>query len=464
MYVQSFKVDKERVLPSLSIANYDTAETLKGGNTKLKRHADGAQMLDLKFIRENPEAVRKGAALKRIHVDLGKLLSLDQEVRPLQSEWESLQAERNSLSKTIGKAVPAERDALKDKVQTIKTRMEQVEHELKAKKSALDELLLLVPQPPRADVPVGKDDSENVEVKRFGTPKKFTFKPKDHVQLGEKLGLIDIPRGVKLAGSRSFVLKGDGARLEQAVMRFTYDLLLARGFTPLSIPVLVTEEAMTGTGYFPTGREQAYYIEKDKLALVGTAEVSLTSFHAGELLKEAELPLRYMAWSSCFRREAGTYGKDTSGLYRVHQFQKIEQVIVGPADESKSAAFHDELLANAEAVLEALELPYRVVYVCTGDLGQGQVRKHDIETWMPSRQAYGETHSCSTFHEFQARRLNLRYKDSQGVNRICHTLNNTAVASPRILIPLLENHQDEQGRIVVPKALRPYLGNQELIG
>ena len=261
---------------------------------------------------------------------------------------------------------------------------------------------------------------------------------------------------MKLAGSRSYVLKGLGAQLEQAVLRLTIDHLLRKGYTQLSIPVLVKEEAMEGTGYFPSGREQAYLVERDQLVLVGTAEVSLTSYHAGEILKEEQLPLRYMAQSNCFRREAGTYGKDTAGLYRVHQFQKIEQVVISRGDPADSDALHNELLGNAEEILQALELPCRVVYVCTGDLGQGQVRKHDIETWMPSRKAYGETHSCSTFHDFQARRLKLRYKDKSGQNLFCYTLNNTAIATPRVLIPLLENHQQADGSVRIPKALQPY--------
>ncbi|MCX6110744.1 MAG: serine--tRNA ligase [Proteobacteria bacterium] len=421
-------------------------------------------MLDIKFIREHIDLVRRGAADKRNPIDLDRLLALDSSIRPLQTQWETLQAERNSLSKTIGKSQPAEREALKARVGAIKAEMEGLDEQLKTQKAAFDQLMLLVPQPARADVPVGKDDSENVELRRVGTPPAFAFAPKDHVTLGESLGIIDIARGVKLAGSRSYVLKGDGARLEQAVLRFAYDFLIGRKFTPMSVPVMVNEEAMTGTGYFPTGRDQAYLVERDQMVLVGTSEVPLASYHSGEILPESDLPVRIMALSSCFRREAGTYGKDTSGLYRVHQFQKIEQVVIGPADIETSAALHDELLGNAEALLQALELPYRVVYVCTGDLGQGQVRKHDIETWMPSRKAYGETHSCSTFYEFQARRLQLRYKDKSGQNRVCHTLNNTAVASPRILIPLLECHQDEHGRVNIPKVLRPYMGGQERIG
>ena len=421
-------------------------------------------MLDIRFIREQSDSVRRGATRKRLPVDLDRLLALDGEMRPLQNEWEELQAQRRTLSQAIGKAPPAERDALKAQVQDLKARQDAAEARLKDLRASFDELMLLVPQPPRDDVPDGRDDQDNVEVRRWGTLPSFGFEPKGHMQLGEALGIIDVPRGVKLAGSRSYILRGDGARLEQAVLRFTYDFLVERGFEPLQVPVLVSEEAMIGTGYFPTGREQAYCVEKDKLALVGTGEVSLTSYHSGEILKEADLPRRYMAMTTCFRREAGTYGKDTNGLYRVHQFQKIEQVIVAPADAVGSERLHDELLGNAEAILQALELPYRVVYVCAGDMGQGQVRKHDIETWMPSRQAYGETHSCSTFHEFQARRLALRYKDAKGENRVCHTLNNTAVASPRVLIPLLECYQEADGRVRIPKVLQPYLGGKSHIG
>jgi seryl-tRNA synthetase len=421
-------------------------------------------MLDIKFIREKPESVKKGAKDKGISIDIDAILALDAAIRPLQTELENLQAERNRLSKEIGKLPPEAREALKQQVQTIKLQMDQVQQSLDEKKESLDQHLLLVPQPAREDVPVGRDDTENVEVKKWGTLPHFTFKPLDHVTLGLKHRLVDFERGVKLAGSRSYVLTGEGARLEQAVLRFVYDKLYQKGYQPLSVPVLVKESCMVGTGYFPTGKEQAYYVEKDERALVGTAEVPLTSFYSGEILPEEDLPIKMMAWSSCFRREAGTYGKDTPGLYRVHQFQKIEQVIIGPADTKASEQLHAELLSNAEEILQELELPYRVVYVCTGDLGQGQVRKHDIETWMPSRAGYGETHSCSTFHDFQARRLKLRYKTKEGVTHVCHTLNNTAIACPRVLISLLEVHQQADGSIRIPKCLRPYMGGQSVIG
>lgn len=421
-------------------------------------------MLDIKYIRDHVDLIKKGARDKRNPIDLDALLQLDSQVRPLQTQWEELQSTRNRLSREIGKASPEQRDAMKAEVQGIKAKMESIEAELTIKKTELEAMLLLVPQPARSDVPVGRDDSENVEIKKWGTLPTFDFKPLDHVTLGEKHGLFDFERGVRLAGSRSYVLTGLGAQLEQAVLRYVYDKLIKKGYQAMSVPVLVREDCMVGTGYFPTGREQAYYVEKDQVALVGTAEVPLTSFYAGEILAEEKLPIKMMAWSSCFRREAGTYGKDTSGLYRVHQFQKIEQVIIGPADETLSESFHHELLTNAEECLQDFGLPYRVVYVCTGDLGQGQVRKHDIEAWMPSRKNYGETHSCSTFHEFQARRLKLRYKGKDGQVKICHTLNNTAIASPRILISLLEVHQQSDGRIVIPKCLQPYMGGLTHIG
>lgn len=421
-------------------------------------------MLDIKFIRENADRIKQGAMDKRIHVDIDELIKIDADMKPLNQRLENLQAERNRISKEIPKATPEDREVLKRKVAGIKTDMESITQELVPLKVKYDQLMLLVPQPAGADVPIGKDDLDNVEVRVWGKPPTFDFKIKDHVELGKLHDIIDIERGVKLAGSRSYVLKGAGAVLEQAILRFTFDKLLKKGFQPLSVPVLVTEECMEGTGYFPTGREQAYFIEKDNLALVGTAEVSLTSYHRDEILKGEQLPCRFVAQSSCFRREAGTYGKDTHGLYRVHQFQKIEQVIIGPNDPEISQQLHEELLSNAEEVMQDLGLAYRVVYVCTGDLGQGQLRKHDIETWMPSRVNYSETHSCSTFHDFQARRLKLRYKDKDGKIQFCHTLNNTAVATPRVLIPLLESYQQEDGSILIPECLHPYTSGITKIG
>ena len=421
-------------------------------------------MLDMKFIRERKDLVNKAAVAKHFKVDLDGLLALDEEMRAVQGQLEELQSQRNSKSKLIAKASPEERETLKSEVAEIKPRMDELQTQFKDLQEKFHTKMLEVPAPAREDVPVGKDDAENVQVKTWGEVPKFDFKIKDHMELGELNGWIDAPRGVKLAGSRSYVLKGEGARLESALMKYTLDHLHGKGYEQLSVPVLVKEDCMVGTGYFPNGRDQAYYIEKDELALVGTAEVPVASYHSDEMLKEAELPIRYMAQSTCFRREAGTYGKDTHGLYRVHQFQKVEQVIIAPADKTQSEALHNELLNNSEELMQNLGLPYQVVYVCTGDLGQGQVRKHDIETWMPSRDAYSETHSCSTFHDFQARRLKIRYKDSDKKKHFCYTLNNTAIASPRVLIPFLETHQQKDGSVWIPDVLRPYLNGQEYIG
>ena len=419
-------------------------------------------MLDIAFIRANPDFVEKGATAKNFKINLAHLLEVDQTLRTLQTQWEIAQASRNQLSREIASCPPDDREALKDQVRQLKTNLEEMQVRLRDLRTEFHALMLQVPQPARQDVPVGKSDAENVEVRTWGIPPSPSATPLNHIQLGEKLDIIDFERGVKLAGSRSYVLKGDGARLEQAIHRFTFDYLVSKGFTAMSVPVLVNEMAMEGTGYFPLGRDQAYLAERDKLALVGTAEVALCSLHADEIL-EGPLPRRYMAQSSCFRREAGTYGRDTKGLYRVHQFQKIEMVILAPADEALTDQLHAELLGHAEYVLQALELPYRVVYVCTGDLGQGQIRKHDLETWMPSRRGYGETHSCSSFYDFQSRRLQIRYTDDAGKKQFVYTLNNTACATPRLLIPILENFQNPDGSIRIPTCLQPYMGGQKII-
>jgi seryl-tRNA synthetase len=314
-------------------------------------------------------------------------------------------------------------------------------------------------------VPDGADDQENQELRRVGEPRAFDFEPRSHQDLGELHGWIDTERGARLAGSRNYLLKGDLVLLESAVLRYALDLMVSRGFTPVTVPTLVRTEAMQGTGYFPGGEEQAYRCDdRDDLWLVGTAEVPLTAMYAGEILSHEDLPLRFVAHSSCYRREAGTYGKDTRGLYRVHQFQKVEQVVVDVDDEARSLEHHQRILQNAEDLLQSLGLPYRVVNVCGGDLGQGQVQKFDIETWMPSREGYGETHSASRFHDFQARRLGLRYRGEDGKVRHCHTLNNTVAASTRMLIALLENHQQADGTVRVPEPLRPYLGGREVLG
>ncbi len=420
-------------------------------------------MLDMKTIRADPQAVRAAAALKRVECDVDRLLALDEQRRALMRSVEDGKAEQRRRGKELGRLAPEAQQAEKAALGELKARLVADEAALATIVEEWQARLLRVPNLPSAEVPPGPDASANVEVRRVGAVPQPGFPLLDHEELGRRLGLIDIERGVRMSGARFYVLRGAGALLHRAVLNFALDHMVARGFEPMEVPVLVRDPAMVGTAYFPGGEDQAYRIEKDQLNLVGTAEVPLTSFRAGEILDEAELPLRLVAQSHCFRREAGAAGKDTRGLYRIHQFQKVEQVVIGPNDEAFSRAEHAAILKNSEDLLQALELPYRVVNVCGGDLGLSQVQKYDIETWMPSRNDWGETHSASRFHDFQARRLELRYRGADGEVRLCHTLNNTVVASPRILIPLLELHQQADGSVRVPKVLQPYMGGLQRI-
>jgi seryl-tRNA synthetase len=420
-------------------------------------------MIDIKELRADPERFIQGTAAKRIRADIPALLEVDRRLLEARKELQDIRTAQNAAGKEIARLQGDAKKAAVEKMAAHKARAKELGDLVAELEPKFNELMLLVAQPADEGVPLGKDDTENVVLRTEGTVRTFDFEPKDHVQLGEALDLIDIPRGVKLAGARNYFLKGAGALLHHAVLRLALDQMLAKGYTLLTPPVLVNESVMYGTGYFPLGREQAYLAERDGMSLVGTAEVPVTAYHTDEILAEAELPKKYVAMSTCFRREAGAAGKDTYGLYRIHIFDKVEQVIIAPNDKAKSVEFHQEILRNAEDVLKALELPYRVVNVCTGDLGQGQAAKFDIETWMPSRKAFGETHSASRFYEFQARRLNLRYRGADGAVRFCHTLNNTVIASPRILIPILELYQNADGSVTVPAALRPYMGGMERI-
>jgi seryl-tRNA synthetase len=420
-------------------------------------------MLDIAFIREFPDLVKAGAKKKRLEADVDRLLDVDRQRRALITEIEQLRAERNRKSKLVSSLPPSERETLLAETRGITEQLRRHETALAPLEEAFERLMLQVPNVPAPDVPDGLTDADNVEVRRWGEPPTFSFTPRDHVELGEALDLIDIKRAVRIAGTRTYYLKNEAVLLELAVLRFTLDHMMRRGFTPMLVPHLVKDEAMIGTAYFPGGEEQTYRIEKDAVNLIGTAEVPLTAYHYDEILPEAELPKRYVGMSACYRREAGTYGRDTRGIYRIHQFHKIEQVVICVADEQVSIAEHEAIVRNAEEVLQALQLPYRVVNVCGGDLGAPQVKKYDIETWMPSRNAYGETHSASRFYDFQARRLKLRYRDRQGRVRYAHTLNNTVIASPRILIPILEIYQQEDGSVLVPGVLQPYMGGIERI-
>ena len=415
-------------------------------------------MLDPKFIKENLNEIEAAAKNKGFPFSSQQFTELYDTRSQLIQKTEDLRSKRNSGSEAVKKAQNKdERETLLTQMRALGPLLEDAEKQLREVDSKFNAFLLTIPSIPSVDTPFGRSDDDNVELYKIGTPPKFKFTPKDHIELGKKLELIDFDRGTNIAGSRSYYLTGLGAELERAVHSLALDLLKSRGYKQMSVPVLVRTSAMEGTGYLPGGADQAYFVEKDDMWLVGTSEVPLASYHQNEILDENSLPKKLHAWSSCFRREAGAAGRDTKGLYRVHQFQKIEQVIICKPDREESDKLHAELLKNAEDFLQLLELPYRVVQVCTGDLGQGQVKKNDIETWMPSRNNYGETHSCSSFYDFQARRLKIRTRDENGKTQFCYTLNNTMAATPRLLIPLLENHQTEDGRIYIPKALQKYM-------
>jgi seryl-tRNA synthetase len=420
-------------------------------------------MLDIQFIRQQPDVVRAAIKNKGFDLDLDELLAADKERREALAALEQRRARKNELSALIPKAGKDERLALVEEGKRVRAEIEQLEPALKRVGDRFQELMLRVPSVPRPEVPIGRGEADNVEIRRVGELPTFDFAPKDHVELMTTLGLVDWDGPRRFAGGRSYALTGDGALLELSILRLAIDTLVDRGFLIVCPPVMVKERAMMGTGFFPLSRDEAYSIPADELFLVGTSEVPLVSMHCDETLDIASLPLKCAGISPCFRREAGAYGKDTRGLYRVHQFTKVEQVVFCAPDEAVAEKHHYELLGNAEAILAKLEIPYRVAIACTGEIGIGQTRKHEIESFMPGRGAFCETHSCSTLGDFQARRSNIRVRLSDGSLAYPFTLNNTAVASPRILIPLLENHQMKDGSIKLPRALVPYMNGKEVL-
>jgi seryl-tRNA synthetase len=421
-------------------------------------------MLDLKFIREHADAVRTAISQKRVDLDLDRVLEADRAVVELKKQLQALQEERNANAKLVPKAAADQRASLVARGREIGGQIEALKPELEGAEKQLSDLLWLTPQIPSPDAPIGPDESGNLEVKRWGTPPSFDFQPKDHVALLDLHGWAELERIAAIAGSRSYALKGELALLELAILQFALNALARKGFTPITVPAFVREPALYGTGHFPTGREQVYYLPADDVYLSGTAEVPLNSLHRGEILKESELPLRYAGFSPCFRREAGSAGRDVRGLIRVHQFMKVEQFVLCKNDAAESAHWLRILLENSEQIVQELEIPYRIVDVCTGDMGAGKVRMYDIESWVPSEQKYRETHSCSALHDWQARRADLRYRDEAGKVQFVHTLNNTAIATPRFLVCFLENHQQKDGSVRIPKALQPFLGGRERIG
>ncbi len=434
-------------------------------------------MLDPRQLRENPDAFKHATQIKRVASPetIDQWLAADDRRRRAQLDADNAKAEQNKLGAEVGRlkrelkgGTSPELESILAKSSELKAKQQVSAQEQADAEAEANRLMLLLPAIPDPSWPIGNDDRDNKVVRTWADPSHpptpLKDGRKDHVALGTALGILDFDRGVKLAGSRSYVVRGLGALLYNAVLKFALDTVVSRQYEPFVVPVLVTEQCMIGTGYFPAGREQAY-VTQDQSVLVGTSEVPLASFYGNEILDEKDLPKRMCAQSTCFRREAGAAGKDTAGLYRVHQFDKVEQVIVHKADDAEHIALHEEIVKNAEDILQALRLPYRVVQNCTGDMGQGKWRMYDIETWMPSRNAYGETHSGSALRDFQARRLNLRYR-AAGAKQLtfCYTLNNTAIACPRVLIAILENFQNADGSVTIPEVLRPYMGNREKIG
>ena len=419
-------------------------------------------MLALDYIKANRETVEKAIRDKGVDLDLDALLALDAEVRGAKTQIDQLRAERNAVSAKFKDATPEEKAELGRQAKEAGAKAAEIEGGLEAKDAELKALMLKLPGIPYEGAPVGPDESYNVVIRTEGAVPSFDFEPLDHVALIEKNGWGDLSRVTQVSGSRTYCLKGRLALLEAKLMAWALEKIANAGFSPITVPAIAREQAFLNQGQFPGHREETYELPNDDLWLAGTAEVVLTSLHSGEIIEADKLPVLYAGYSPCFRREAGSAGKDVRGLLRVHQFVKVEQYVICEADDAQSAEWHATLLRLAEELLQAMEIPYQVIETSTGDMGLGKYRMNDIESWVPSLGKYRETHSCSTLHDWQARRANIRYRGSDGKVRFAHTLNNTALASPRILVPLLENHQTAEGRVKLPTALRELMGREYL--
>jgi len=423
-------------------------------------------MLDIKFIRDHKDIIKDAARKKMLSFDVDLLISKDDERRALQTLIDDKKSEQNKLGLFI--ANPShlgsgyQKEEVLGKMKVLKDEIKLEEEKLITIMKEWQELMLSVPNIPDMSVPEGKSEDDNVEYKTWGQIPTFDFKVKDQIELCNDLGIADFERGTKIAGFRGYVLKGAGARIQFALWQFVNDFMINKGYDPMIVPSLVRRETLLGTGYLPQSEEDLYKTQDDTF-LAGTGEVSAMSFYAGEVLEKADLPKKLVAFSTCFRREAGSHSKDTKGLIRVHEFYKVEQLILCEASHEQSVNYHEELLKNAEEIMQALKIPHRVLLMCSADMGLGVVKKYDIEAWVPSQNTYRETHSASYFHDFQTRRLNIRYKDTDGKLRFAHSLNNTAIATPRILVPLLENYQQADGSIIVPDVLIPYMNGLKVI-
>lgn len=420
-------------------------------------------MLDINYIKENPDKVRQGIKNKNLNPEVvDHLLDVDKTRRDLIGKVEDLRGQRNKLTEKL----KSERDQkLIAKASQIKQELKDLEPELKKVQESFDELMLQIPNIPLDEVPVGKDESGNKVIKVWGKKPKFDFKPKDHIELGVSLNMLDLERGAKVAGFRGYYLKNDGVLLQMALMQYTLNKFIQKGYTPIIPPIINNRQAFINSGHLPWGDKETYKLAEDETDpandyfLAGTAEVPLVSFYSGETLAEKDLPIKMVGISPCYRREIGNYGKDTKGFYRVHEFFKVEQVVLCKADINESIRLHDQMLEYSQEILKELNLHHQVLLMCTGDMGEPQAKKYDIETWMPGRNAYGETASDSIVTDFQARRANIRYQSKDGL-KFPHMLNNTAAPSTRLLIAIWENYQQKDGSIKVPDVLVPYVGKE----
>ncbi|PCI19998.1 serine--tRNA ligase [Candidatus Wolfebacteria bacterium] len=419
-------------------------------------------MLDIKFIKENPDLIKDAARKKHIQFDVDELLKVEEQRVELLQVVESHRAKQNKITDQISQTTDqTEKQRLIEEMRTFKEDAKKNEETLKEVIKEWQLLMLHVPNIPDVSVPEGKTDEDNQEIRNWGEKPEFNFEPKDHIELMEKLDMADFERGSKVSGFRGYFLKNDGALLSFALWNFFLDNISRKGYTPLMAPSIVKKETLIGTGFIPQHEEDLYKI-KEGHYLSGTGEVPTMGYFMDEVLKKEDLPQKFITFSPCFREEAGSHGRDVKGLVRVHEFFKLEQVIISEADHEQSVNLHEEITANVEELMKALNIPYRVVVNAGGDLGIGQVKKYDIEAWVPSQNKYRETHSASYFHDFQTRRLNIRYKDESGKMHYAHSLNNTAVATPRFLVALIENNQQEDGSIKIPVALQKYLGKDTI--
>ena len=418
-------------------------------------------MLDLKFIRDNAEAVKENCKNRGVEADVDLVVELSDRRSRLIGELNELRQRQNVLSKEIPQSDPEERVRLIEESKSVKVQIPRRDAELYEVEARLKEEQLNIPNMTHPDSPIGKDDTENVEIRRSGEIPQFSFEPKDHVELGELLGIIDFDAGAKTTGSKFYFLRGDAVLLELGLIRYAMNVIMERGYEPTITPDLARDEALVGTGFIPRGPEaQIYSVENTDLSMIATAEITLAGQHADEILDESHLPLRYAGLSHCFRTEAGAHGRASRGLYRVHQFTKVEMFAFTTPEQS--AEVHKEMVGIEERIFQGLGLPYRVVDICTGDLGGAAYRKYDLEAWMPGRDDFGEVTSTSNTTDYQARRLAIRYRPQGGRPQLLHTLNGTALAISRVLIALLEIYQQEDGSVMLPEALVPYVGKEKI--